>query len=68
MNNKGTFTSTIPSPVLKGVAFRPDAAHSRGACEIADILDAVAARKAREISLSREVGDTVLYHSRSTKA
>jgi hypothetical protein len=50
-------------PFLRRIEFRADAAHSRTASEITDILEAVVAGKAREIAIAREVGDSVLYHS-----
>ena len=51
-------------PLLKRtIEFRADAAHSRAAPEMTDILEAVVAGKVREIAIAREVGDSVLYHS-----
>jgi hypothetical protein len=52
-----------PKPLLKAIEFRVDAAHSRGASELMDILEAVVAGKVRETAIEREVGDSVLYHS-----
>jgi hypothetical protein len=42
-----------PSPLLKGIEFSADAAHSRRASEIADILEAVVAGKVREIAIAQ---------------
>ncbi len=43
--------------------FRAEAAHSRRASEITDILEAVVGGKTRKIAIAREVGASVLYHS-----
>jgi hypothetical protein len=63
MNDKGRSHQQTLAPVLKGIEFRADGAHSRRASEITNILEAVVAGKAREIAMAREVGDSVLYRS-----
>jgi len=57
-----------PSPFLIGIGFRADAADSRRASEITDIVKSVVAGNAREIAIAREVGDSVLYHALSEPA
>ncbi len=52
-----------PKRLLKAIEFRVDAAHSRGASELMDILEAVVAGKVRETAIEREVGDSVLWYA-----
>jgi hypothetical protein len=63
MHDKGRSHQQSQVPLLRGIEFHTDAAHSRTASEITDILKAVVAGKVREIAIAREVGDGVLYHS-----
>ena len=63
VNDKGRSHQQSQAPFLRGIEFRADAAHSRRASEITDILEAVVAGKVREIAIAREVGDSVLYRS-----
>jgi len=57
-----------PKPLLKGIEFRAEAAHSRRASEITDILEAVVGGKTRKIAIAREVGASVLYRNLSNIA
>jgi hypothetical protein len=57
MNDKGR-SHQQPQPSSSGGSkFRADATHSRRASEITGILEAVVARKAREIAIARAVDD-----------
>jgi hypothetical protein len=62
VNDKGRSHQQSQAHFLRGIELRVDAAHSRRASEITDILEEVVAGKVREIASARDVSDSVLYY------